>query len=229
MTDINVAEVLEDLTVYFQFMKESGYDGSDCDSETLSKLKSWGRKRPDANDSLKCLSSDVGSCSKCTHQSDPCYLLPGIKSTPCKAMFITGMSVMGDDGRAQPFTQQAGELFDKMAAAMKLSVDSIYRTSTVKCVSEKKETPKAQSLICFPYLKREIRLIRPEVICTFGNLAADVLLSLGKSVSDIRGGFYEFDSIYVMPTYHPEELLSDPSKKRPVWEDLKKVMSRIGI
>jgi len=228
MTDVNVSEILDDLTHYFKFMKKQGFEGTDCSKESLNRLKSWGRKKPVAEDSFKQLCSDIGSCRTCSHLTDPSYFLPE-KHPKSSVMFITGFPVMDVNGMVMPFSYEAGSLFQKMSAAMKLPGKSIYITSALKCISEKEDLLSVHCRNCFSFLIREIMIVNPRIICVLGSLPAEVLLSTEKPLSELRGRFYSFQNIPVMPTYHPKDLIQDVSKKRPVWEDLKMVMARLGI
>jgi len=70
---------------------------------------------------------------------------------------------------------------------------------------------------------REIAVVRPKVIVVMGNTACQNLLETKVGISKIRGEFQDYFGVSVMPTFHPAYLLRDPSKKREVWEDMKKV------
>ena len=77
--------------------------------------------------------------------------------------------------------------------------------------------------MCKPFIEREIAIVQPEVIVTLGNTALQNLLAARQGITKLRGTFQDYKGIKVMPTYHPAYLLRDPSKKREVWDDLKKV------
>ena len=80
-----------------------------------------------------------------------------------------------------------------------------------------------EAATCKPFLLREIASVQPEVIVVLGNTAMKNLLDTKIGITRLRGEFQDFKGIKVMPTFHPAFLLRDPSKKREVWEDLKKV------
>jgi DNA polymerase len=75
-----------------------------------------------------------------------------------------------------------------------------------------------------PFLERQIAAIRPDFICALGTVAAQTLLNTTESISRLRGRFYDYQGIRLLPTYHPAYLLRNPDKKREVWKDMKMLM-----
>jgi DNA polymerase len=75
-----------------------------------------------------------------------------------------------------------------------------------------------------PVPRRQIAAIRPALICLLGSCAAQSLLNTTEPISRLRGRFFEFQGIRVLPTYHPAYLLRHPEQKRAVWEDMKLLM-----
>jgi DNA polymerase len=82
---------------------------------------------------------------------------------------------------------------------------------------------------CIGFLHAQIQAVNPQVIVALGRIAAHSLLDETTPISRLRGIFKEYRGIPVMPTYHPSYLLQNPSKKRDVWEDIKKVMEVLGL
>ena len=110
----------------------------------------------------------------------------------------------------------------------------VYITNIVKCHpmvdpsdTEKRgnDRPPTEEEVdaCRPYLEDQIELIKPEIICTLGSPASKTMLGINLGISKLRGKFYEFKGIKLMPTYHPAALLRDPSLKKDVWEDMKMI------
>ena len=85
-----------------------------------------------------------------------------------------------------------------------------------------------EAMKCLPFLKEQIRLVRPEVIVLLGATAVHYLLGRQEGIMRIRGRWLEYQGIPVMPTYHPAFLLRQEQAKRDAWEDLKQVMRRLG-
>ena len=81
---------------------------------------------------------------------------------------------------------------------------------------------------CLPYLREQIALLRPKVIVALGAVATHALLGVETKISDLRGQWQRFETIDLMPTYHPAYLLRMPAAKREVWADLLSVLKRLG-
>ncbi|HEX5705848.1 MAG TPA: uracil-DNA glycosylase [Pyrinomonadaceae bacterium] len=126
-----------------------------------------------------------------------------------------------DSGR--PFMGPAGQMLDKILAAIGLRRADCYLTNTVKMISTGDEMTADVLGFFTPYLHRELRVVRPRVVISFGNTPTRALLQTKKPISQLRGQFHDYRGMQLMPTFNPAYLLRDPSKKREVWEDVKKV------
>jgi DNA polymerase len=134
-----------------------------------------------------------------------------------------------EDQQGEPFVGAAGRLLDKMVSAMGLSRDAVYVCNVVKCRPPENRTPLAdESAACARFLDGQLGAIRPKVIVALGRCAAE-RLGCAEAGRSWRGSWGEYQGVPVMPTYHPAFLLRSPEMKRPVWEDLQKVMERLGL
>ena len=126
-----------------------------------------------------------------------------------------------DSGR--PFMGPAGQMLDRILESIGLKRTDCYLTNTVKYISAGDElTPEVLSFFT-PYLHRELSIVRPRVIISFGNTPTRALLRTKQPISKLRGEFHDFQGTKLMPTFNPAYLLRDPTKKREVWEDMKKI------
>jgi DNA polymerase len=150
---------------------------------------------------------------------------------PCARLLFIGEGPGEDEDRqGEPFVGKAGQLLTRMIQAMGLARKDVYIANIVKCRPPGNRTPAPREIIsCLPYLKRQIAIIAPEVICVLGNVAARSLLDTQVSISRLRGRFTAYGDISVMPTFHPSYLLRNPEDKRLVWDDLRKIMSLLGL
>ena len=78
-----------------------------------------------------------------------------------------------------------------------------------------------------PYLKTQVRLIRPRIIVALGAAATQGLIDSRARITQMRGTWQRWQGIRVMPTFHPAALLRDPRKKEPTWNDMKMVMAEL--
>jgi DNA polymerase len=126
-----------------------------------------------------------------------------------------------DSGR--PFMGPAGQMLERILSSIGLARTDCYLTNVIKAISQGEEiTPEWLSFFT-PYLHRELAAARPKVIIAFGNTPTRALLHTKKPISQMRGEFHDYDGTPLMPTFNPAYLLRDPTKKREVWEDMKKV------
>ena len=128
-----------------------------------------------------------------------------------------------DIDSGKPFMGPAGQMLERILGAIGLKREECYLTNTVKIICSGDEiTPDVLSFFT-PYLHRELAVVRPSVVIAFGNTPTRALLRTKKPISQMRGEFHDYDGMKLMPTFNPAYLLRDPSKKREVWEDMKKV------
>ncbi|HNX30401.1 MAG TPA: uracil-DNA glycosylase [Holophaga sp.] len=177
---------------------------------------------------------DLDQLRACTQDCQACPLGPGRirfvfgEGDPgARMMFIGEGPGRDEDLQGRPFVGRAGELLDKMIAAIGYQRRQVYITNIVKCRPPDNRTPTPQeSQTCLPYVKRQIELIRPGVIVTLGATPLRELLGERAGITRIRGQWRRLDmlgGIPVMPTFHPAYVLRQYTQdvRRAVWEDLK--------
>ena len=151
------------------------------------------------------------------------FFIFGTGKTDADVIVVGESPGLPDADSEKPFMGPVGELLTKILAAIGLKRDEVYLTNVVKFISAGDEiTPEILKFFT-PFLQREMLAINPKVIISLGNTPTRALLNTKKAISQIRGEFYDYNGIKLMPTFNPAYLLRDPSKKREVWEDMKKV------
>ena len=131
-----------------------------------------------------------------------------------------------DSGR--PFMGPAGQMLERILGSIGLARADCYLTNVIKVISNGEEITADWLSLFTPYLHRELAAVRPRVIISFGNTPTRALLRTKKPISQLRGEFHDYDGIQLMPTFNPAYLLRDPTKKREVWEDMKKVRALLS-
>ncbi|MBX5479866.1 MAG: uracil-DNA glycosylase [Pyrinomonas methylaliphatogenes] len=116
----------------------------------------------------------------------------------------------------------AGQMLERILGSIGLRRQDCYLTNTVKIVSTGDEMTSDILNFFTPYLHREMAVVRPRLIIAFGNTPTRALLGTKRPISQVRGEFFDYRGMTVLPTFNPAYLLRDPSKKREVWEDMKK-------
>ncbi len=182
------------------------------------------------NDTLDAILAEVTGCEKCSLATTRTKTVFGVGSPSAKLMFIGEAPGADEDKTGEPFVGRAGKLLTDMILAMGLSRDRVYIANILKCRPPDNRNPLPGEVeLCEPYLKRQIRIIRPAVICTLGAVSAQTLLKTNVAISKLRGKFHSYEGTPLLPTYHPAYLLRNPSAKKATWEDLKMVMDKLGI
>jgi DNA polymerase len=147
-----------------------------------------------------------------------------------RLMFIGEGPGRDEDLQGRPFVGRAGMLLTKIIQAMGLRRKDVYITNIVKCRPPGNRNPEPDEISeCLPYLEKQIELIKPEVICTLGNVATQTLTGMRSGITSMRGRFYTYRDIRLMPTFHPAACLRKPETKRLVWEDIKQVMKVLDL
>ena len=136
-----------------------------------------------------------------------------------------------EDQRGEPFVGEAGQLLDRIIVACGMKREQVYICNIVKCRPPGNRVPTAQEAgNCREFLERQLELVRPKFICALGACAAQNLLGTTEGIGKLRGRFHDYKGIPVLCTYHPAFLLPSrsPHRKRDVWEDMKKLLERMG-
>lgn len=182
---------------------------------------------------LAAIREDLGDCTRCKLSATRTNIVFGVGAADAPLMFVGEAPGADEDRRGEPFVGKAGQLLDRMIAAMGWTRESVYIANVLKCRPPGNRDPQSDEVAaCEPFLARQIEAIRPRVIVTLGKPAAHLLLRTTAPISALRGRFQDYRGIRVMPTFHPAFLLRSPERKRETWEDLKKVigeLDRLGV
>jgi DNA polymerase len=136
---------------------------------------------------------------------------------------------MDEDIQGMPFVGRAGQLLTKIIEAIGMKREDVYIANVLKCRPPDNRNPFPEEIICCEeYLARQIDIIKPRVICALGKFAAQTLLRSETPITKLRGNFYDYRGVKLMPTFHPAYLLRNPQDKRLVWEDMKAVRSELN-
>jgi DNA polymerase len=172
------------------------------------------------------LQSEIGECTRCRLSERRTKLVFGTGSPQARVMFVGEGPGYEEDRQGLPFVGKAGQLLNRIIQAMGMQREEVYIANVVKCRPPENRTPLPDECeTCLPFLRRQIEIIRPQVICALGSVAVGALLQTSGSISRLRGTLRSLaDGTVVMPTFHPAYLLRNPEKKKEVWEDMKMVM-----
>lgn len=219
------AQTVDEAARALRQLARAGTAGVDCAPETLAILAGWGRVPARAPEPLEAIRAEIGDCRRCTLSESRSRIVFGQGSPGARLMFIGEGPGQEEDRAGEPFVGAAGQLLTRVIQAMNLTREAVYIANVVKCRPPGNRVPEPVEIAtCLPFLERQIAAVRPDLICVLGACAAQSLLRTAEPISRLRGRFFEFRGIRVMPTFHPAYLLRNPEKKREVWEDMKLLM-----
>lgn len=183
----------------------------------------------------------AAACRKCAIGSQRRNNVYG-EGDPCAQVMVIGEGPgETEDLLGRPFVGRAGQLLDKMLAAIDLAREDVYICNTVKCRptlpgprGPKNRAPEPLEMTnCRPFLDEQIDIIHPRVILALGAPAAKSFLGRDFQITKMRGRWYEGpQGIPLMVTFHPAYLLRQTggeltAVKRLVWNDLKAIRAKL--
>jgi DNA polymerase len=179
---------------------------------------------------LTLLAEQVSACTRCKAlASTRTQTVFGVGPLDAELCFVGEAPGRQEDEQGVPFVGDAGQLLNRIIAACGLKREEVYICNILRCRppgNRKPEPEEAKN--CNEYLERQLELVGPKFICCLGGTATTYLLGTTVGITRLRGKWREYRGIPVMPTFHPSALLHDPSKKADVWEDMKKLLARMG-
>ncbi|MDL2286266.1 uracil-DNA glycosylase [Desulfococcaceae bacterium OttesenSCG-928-F15] len=203
-------------------LEEMGIKGVDLSEKSLAILAKWEKETPEpAFDDIQ---RNISLCSHCAPDlSTKAKLLPP-PSGKIRVLFIDAMPGKEALDEGTSMGGEAGVLLWKIIQSMGLLPDNVYITHCLMCRVSKRRLGSLH-LPCRDFLKDLIALFKPEVLCALGEGAGRFLSGKDETLSRLRGHFSSFESIPLMITHHPEDLLLHPELKRETWEDVKKMIA----
>ena len=170
----------------------------------------------------------LGDCRRCLLHQTRHRLVFGEGNPQAELVFVGEAPGADEDAQGRPFVGLAGQLLTKSIGAMGLQREEVYICNILKCRPPGNRNPQPDEIAaCEPFLIRQLRAIRPKIICALGTFAAHTLLKSEAPISVLRGRFHSYQGISLMPTYHPAYLLRNPGAKKQVWEDVQMVMQAL--
>lgn len=179
---------------------------------------------PESSETMQDIWNDIGNCTRCPLHEGRTQVVQTVGNYSADLMFIGEAPGADEDAKGEPFVGRAGQLLNKIIEAIGLKREDVCIGNINRCRPPGNRQPTLpEAHTCKPFLLREIAVVRPKVIVVLGNTALHNLLDTKVGITRMRGQFHEYYGVKVMPTFHPAYLLRDPSKKREVWDDMKKV------
>ncbi len=168
------------------------------------------------------LKGEVSRCRRCELSEKRTNTVFGGGNASAGIVFLGEAPGKNEDLQGVPFVGRAGKLLDKILQAIDFKREDVFITNILKCRPPGNRDPKEDEIkACEAFLKRQLELIDPTVICALGRVAAQNLLRTKIPLGKLRGQIHYYNGIKTIVTYHPAALLRNPHFKRPAWEDMK--------
>jgi uracil-DNA glycosylase family 4 len=241
-----MANEREQLAEHLKFFGEMGIEGfrkdamwaARADADRASgtdavREEGRGKREENATDlvsQLAAIRDDIGDCTRCKLCNlGRKQIVFGVGNPNADLMFVGEAPGRDEDIQGIPFVGRAGQKLTQIIEAIGLKREDVYIANVIKCRPPDNRNPEPDEVeSCEPFLFRQIDTIKPKVIVALGTFAAKSLLKTTDSISRLRGRVYDYRGAKLVPTFHPAFLLRNPSCRREVWEDMKKVRSLLN-
>ncbi len=173
------------------------------------------------------LNDIIATCHLCDLSKSRTQSMVGYGNMNANVMFIDSVVSPMQDKEHDYYVGNSAQLLKKMVEnVLKLSIDDVYLTHAVKCVPITiSKISLSQYNSCRSYLLKQIELIKPRVIVALGEDSYNALCQNEQKFNDVRGHILEFNKCKLIPIYHPNFLLRNPSLKKATFNDLKLIKS----
>lgn len=166
-------------------------------------------------DSLIC------KCQKCRLGATRTNFVFGVGNPDPDIVLIGEAPGADEDAKGEPFVGRAGQLLNKILNSVGFEREEVYICNIIKCRPPGNRNPMPDEIEnCEPYLKHQLKILKPKLILCLGKFAAETLLKTKIPLNKFRGKVHYYNGIKTMVTFHPAALLRNPQWKRPTWEDM---------
>jgi len=244
------AVIRSSLVAYLEELRESGIEGfpSDASHDALQGVtyatapkevqRDPAPARPSAeagvhHETLENIRKNLGDCKRCKLGTTRKNLVFGVGNPKARLVFVGEGPGADEDEKGEPFVGDAGRMLNRIITAMGIRREDVYICNVVKCRPPGNRNPEADEIgACAPFLLRQLKSVKPEVIVALGKFASQTLLETREPISKLRGRFRDFHGIPLMPTYHPSYLLRTGGNSDSfwdVWEDMTQVLQLLKL
>ena len=176
------------------------------------------------------LRATVAACRACALCESRTQTVFGVGHPRAHWLVVGEAPGENEDRKGEPFVGAAGQLLDRMLAALQLTRSEdgpeppsqrVYIANTLKCRPPRNRNPSAEEMAqCEPFLVRQIELLRPRIILALGKFAVQALLRTDEAIGRLRGRVHRYQGVPLVVSYHPAYLLRNLPDKARAWEDL---------
>lgn len=174
------------------------------------------------------LESKERICTKCDLCQTRRQVLLGKGNKEAALMIVAEAPGEQEDIQGVPFVGRSGTVLDAVFEKVGMTREEIYITNIVKCHPPKNRNPKEEEReLCLDWLRQELMLIQPKIICCLGKVAAERLIHPDFKITKEHGTFFLKNHYLFMATFHPSAILRDPSKKEAIEQDFTRIQKQL--
>ncbi|PCJ58843.1 MAG: hypothetical protein COA79_12305 [Planctomycetota bacterium] len=167
------------------------------------------------------------SCQKCPLFYTRKHVVFGRGDSKASIMFIGGYPSEMDDFTEIIYGDNKGDLLNRIIRAMKTKLSEFFITTVLKCHPPKGTEPRTEEIkACLPYLTKQIEIVEPRIIVTLGPIAYKALMNEEPKIHTKRENWESYLGTPLISTYDLDEIISKPSVKKGVWQDMKSVVRK---
>jgi len=244
--NIDKSEIIGELKKAMRFYSELGFEYLPVRNENINALfneeKLLDKQKTDAftgvkpvdsiqhkSEALKLLRDEIGDCRRCKLWKHRKNIVFGEGSSGAALMFIGEGPGREEDIHARPFIGDAGKLLTKMIVKMGMKREGVYIANIVKCRPPSNRNPEDDEIAaCRPFVEKQVAIINPDVIMSLGRISSNALTGANIPISRLRGNFFDYRGIPLMPTFHPAYLMRNPKDKWLTWDDVQQVLAKLN-
>ena len=214
---------------YLKQTRELYGDELFLESNSVSEKKDLQTKDLTFPADLDSFHQQIHKCQNCQLGQSRTKFVFGVGDPNASLVLVGEAPGEQEDLKGEPFVGRAGQLLDKILAAIDRSREKdVYICNVLKCRPPQNRDPRSDEVEqCEPYLIHQINLIQPKLIVALGRVAGKTLLNVDNSLKSMRGQLHNYNGTPLIVTYHPAALLRNPNWKPKAWKDFKWIRSMI--
>ncbi|RUM58969.1 MAG: uracil-DNA glycosylase [Persephonella sp.] len=211
----------EELKKHLKVLKELGFEEIILDKKFISKDEILKERKK----LLEKINEEIQICEKCDLHKSRTNAVLGEGNIETRLMFVGEAPGEEEDKQGRPFVGRAGKLLTKLIERAGYKREEFYIANICKCRPPGNRTPTLDEMEkCFPYLKEQIEIINPKVLCLLGAVAGQAFLNRKVKITKERGTVIKWNDRILLLTYHPAYVLRNPKEEETLFKDIKRAI-----
>lgn len=195
----------------------------------LSRASAPGPRAPGPADFLE-FREKVLACTQCGLCKGRTQVVFGVGPLDAPLMFVGEAPGEDEDRQGEPFVGRAGQLLTKTLKKVGVERGRVYIANILKCRPPGNRTPQPDEMsACMPWLLRQIKFVKPRILCALGNIAVQALLATRTGITQLRGKYHEAHGLKIFPMFHPAYILRNMGELGLFEADLRRACLDAGL